>query len=322
VAFSEKGIPEDLEHLASFPGELSFFSLALERHRWHEILDGARRPFVFAGALIGILGLILASSLLLIYRGLQRERALSRVKTEFVAGVSHELKTPLALIHLCGETLLLDRVRGKEQSEKYLRVITRETMRLSHLITNVLDFSSIEAGKKTYDLEPCDLSEVIRETIEHYRFHLEEKGFECSEDIPPTLPLVLADQQAVAQALVNLLQNGVRYSTDTRRLEVTGRVENGDVKISVRDFGVGISPSDQDKIWDDYFRTRQARALGTRGSGLGLSLVQHVMIAHGGNIELRSDLGEGSTFTLVFPVARGASREVSEVPNEQQDSRH
>jgi signal transduction histidine kinase len=309
VLAADEPPPQDFVILGALGGGLDFVKIGIEREAWNRLVGRARLPFVFAGALIGFLGMILISSLLILFRGLRRELALSRMKTEFVANVSHELKTPLALIRLCGETLQLDRLPRAEQRERYYQIITRESERLTHLIANVLNFASIEAGKKTYHLEPCDLTRVVRETLESYRMQLEDKKFEYREELAPSLPLVLADQEAVAQALINLLQNAVKYSPDTRRIEVSTRAEAGSVRLAVRDHGVGISKEDQSRIWEDYYRTREARALGTRGSGLGLSLVQHIMKAHSGNVELASEPGAGSEFTLVFPVAAASPRE-------------
>jgi signal transduction histidine kinase len=300
----------DIIPLLPLSGDLDFVTLGKDLESWENTLGGARRPFVLAAILISGLGLILVAGLLFFYRGVRREMILARMKTEFVANVSHELKTPLALIRLCSETLELDRLPDKSQRMKYYEIITRESERLTHLIGNVLNFASIEAGKKTYTLEPRDLAPMIRETSEAYFLQFREKGFECSHDIPHELPQVLADDEAVAQALINLLQNAVRYSPDEKSVVVRASVDGKSLRISVRDRGVGIAAEDQERIWEDYYRTKSARALGTRGSGLGLSLVQHIVKAHDGEVELDSKPGEGSEFTLVLPVAHERTEEV------------
>ena len=290
-----------LVRLARLDGDLDFLQIGVLPETWNTRVGRARRPFILAGLLISALGILLIAGLLFLYRSVRREMALARMKTDFVANVSHELKTPLALIRLCSETLQLGRLKQKARQEEYYRVITRETERLSHLISNVLNFASIEAGKKSYKLEPHDLSGVFRQTFDSYFIQCREKGFECSYDIPDVLPPVLADEEAVAQALINLLQNAVRYSPDTQRIRAEAAADESSVRVSVEDHGVGIAEEDQSKIWDDYYRTREARALGTRGSGLGLSLVQHIQKAHGGRVEVFSVPGEGCRFTLIYP---------------------
>ncbi len=296
----------DVVALGDLDGDLGFVHIVKSREAWERKVGKAQRPFLFAGVLIGVLGVLLVAGLLFLYRALHREMLLSRMKTEFVANVSHELKTPLALIRLCSETLALGRLRQAERRQEYYEVITRETERLSHLISNVLNFASIEAGKKSYELEERDLAGIIRQTLGSYFLQLRDKGFECHGRVPPSLPLVRADEEAIAQALINLLQNAARYSTDTKRVDAVATVRGRFVIIAVADRGIGISREDQARIWDDYYRTSESRALGTRGSGLGLSLVQHILKAHDGQVEVRSEPGKGSRFTLVLPIAPGA----------------
>lgn len=293
----------DLVLLASFQDELSLLGIGVRREAWNSLVGRARRPFVVAGVLIGLLGVLLIISVVVLFRMVRRELALAGMKSEFVANVSHELKTPLSLIRLCAETLQLDRLRDEEQRDKYYQVIIRETKRLGYLISNVLSFSRMEAGKSTHHLKPCDLGDVVLETFEDFRFQLDEKDFESSLEVAPDLPEVLADREAVAQALTNLLQNAADYSTDRKKIEVTVAAGDSAVRIVVRDHGLGIDADDQRRIWEEYYRSRQARALGTRGSGLGLSLVLRIMKAHRGTVELVSRPGRGSEFTLVFPVA-------------------
>jgi signal transduction histidine kinase len=316
VRIEGAGGPAGFVSLAAFGGELGFAVAGMDRDAWKAAVGRARHPFFVAAVLVGALGLVLAASLLVLARAVRRELSLSRMKTEFVANVSHELKTPLALIRLCGETLELDRLPDQEHKRKYYQVIAREAERLTQLIENVLNFASIEAGRKSYRLLPCDLSGVVGRTLDHYRLPLEEKGFQLVQDLDAGLPPVLADEDAVAQALINLLQNAERYSTTTRRIEVTARANGSSVRVSVQDQGVGIAPAEQRRIWEDYYRTQEARSLGTRGSGLGLSVVQHVMRAHRGRVELESAPGAGSNFTLVFPVA---VESLSEVRHESED---
>lgn len=302
IVFADDPAPASHVPLASLGGDLHFVRLGLPEERWSRRVREAERPFLLAAVSVALTGVVVLAGLVVLYRGVRRQFKLSRMKTEFVANVSHELKTPLALIRLCSETLLLDRLRETSQRHKYLEIITRESVRLGHLIANMLEFSVIEAGRKTYRLEPSDLAKVARDVLDAYCFHLDEKGFTYETTIPESLPPVLADDGAVAQALINLLQNAIRYSSDRKRIEVCAEARDGEVRISVRDSGDGIPPAEQKRIWEDYYRTGAARAR-TRGSGLGLAVVRHIMRGHRGRTELESSPGSGSTFTLIFPLA-------------------
>ncbi|MCH2583415.1 MAG: HAMP domain-containing histidine kinase, partial [Planctomycetes bacterium] len=258
---------------ASLDGNFGFFSIGQTKEEWEKRLGAARRPFAIAGLLSGILGLTLVGGLLVLRKAMRKEMNLSRMKTEFVANVSHELKTPLSLIKLCSETLQFDRVQGEEKRQEYFEVINRESDRLGHLIGNVLNFSRIDAGKKNYDLKKTDLAPVLNQTLDAYFLQIKEQDFSCARNIPASLPAVLADEEAVAQAFINLLQNAVRYSPEKGDLTVRGWSDGRFLLVSIADKGIGIAEEEQQRIWDDYYRTAEARALGTRGSGLGLSLV-------------------------------------------------
>ncbi|MBI4601427.1 MAG: HAMP domain-containing histidine kinase, partial [Planctomycetes bacterium] len=294
--------------LAGLGGQRSFVRLGLEKRAWQERLGEARRPFKLAGGLIAVLMAVLVLGFVVLFRGVRAEMALSRLKTEFVANVSHELKTPLALIRLYGETLLLDRAPPGER-RTYYQVITRESERLAHLIAKVLSFSSIEAGKKSYDLTATDVARVVRDTLETYRPHLEAQGFRHRLELPAERAVARADPDAVAQAVINLLENAVKYSRDEKEVTVAVREDGPWILVSVADRGIGVSPEDRDRVFEDYYRTKEARAIGTRGSGLGLSLVQHIMKAHGGRVDLQSEAGKGSVFTLRFPRLEDATRD-------------
>jgi signal transduction histidine kinase len=295
--------PTGFKELASLPGPLDGFRVGLDRVSWEKLLGAARRPFRLAILLEVALGLLLVGGSFLGWRAFRQEMFLARMKTEFVANVSHELKTPLALIRLFGETLLFDRVKDPSKAKEYFGIITRESERLTHLVNNILDFSSLSAGRKTFDLKPCSLGQVVEETFAAYRFQLEERGFRSSLQVIGDIPAAMADPDAVAQALINLLQNSVRYSPREKEVAVKVERSGGAVRISVADRGMGIAPAERRRVFEEFYRSPAARSLGTRGSGLGLTLVQRILEAHGGSVEVASVLGEGSTFTLVFPVA-------------------
>ncbi len=308
-------LPGEFKELAALPGPLAGFHLGLEGEAWLRFLGEARRPFRIALVLIAALGVFLALSAILGLSAIRREMFLARMKTEFAANVSHELKTPLALIRLFGETLYLNRVQDPTKARKYCGIIVRESERLTHLVNNILDFASLEAGRKTFELRPCNLAQVVEETLASYRFQLEERGFQIGLSVPEHLPMTQADPDALAQALINLINNAVKYSPGEKKIDVRVERTEGAIRISVSDRGMGIAPAERRRIFEDFYRSREARRLGTRGSGLGLTLVRRILDAHGGSIELSSILGKGSTFTMVFPL-QSAGEEINEESHE------
>jgi len=237
-------------------------------------------------------------------KGTARELELSQLKSDFVSNVSHELKTPLALIRMFAETLEMGRVRSEEKVREYYSIITRESERLSQLIDNVLDFSRIESGRKTYEMRPEDLTEVVRDTLRAYSYELAKQGFEVETDIPQRLPPTLMDRNAISLAVLNLLSNAVKYSAGDKRIRVACGMENGAVFVQVTDHGLGIEPGDVEKIFEKFYRARDEVVRSRRGSGLGLAIVKHSIEAHRGTIEVASQKGKGSTFTIRLPVRK------------------
>ncbi len=237
----------------------------------------------------------------------ERELRLSELKSNFVADVSHELKTPLALIRMFGEMLSEGRVPSEEKKQEYYGIITRESTRLTQLIENILDFSRIEAGRKTYHLAPVDIGQVVRATYENYRAELNQKGFTHTLRVADGLPTVSADADAVAQAMVNLMSNAIKYSAEEKEFEIeikteTRRDRHG-VLISVKDRGIGVSPEDRSRLFDGFFRATDDRVRQVRGTGLGLSVVHQIVGAHGGSIDVESRLVKGSVFRIFLPAS-------------------
>ncbi len=272
---------------------------------------GARRTLVYGFVTVPSLAAVLLM-LWLMFRLARRERALSQMKSDFVADVSHELKTPLALIRLFGETLLEGRVSSDDKRQEYYDVILRESTRLTHLIDNLLDFSRVEAGGKEYQLSPHDAGDVIRETYEAYRHELDHHGFEHRITVAQDLPHVRMDREAIAQAMINLMGNAIKYSDNDRFLAIdverdTRRGNHG-VLISVHDRGIGITPEDRSHIFEGFFRASDRRVRDRRGAGLGLALVKHIVTEHGGTIWVESRLVKGSTFRVFLPAADDAHK--------------
>jgi signal transduction histidine kinase len=261
----------------------------------------ARRFVLIEVAFISMMGLVILGATLFGLRYTVRQLELARIKSSFVSNVSHELKTPISLIRLAVETLEMRRLNSPEQSEKFIRLIGRETQRLNQLVDNILDFARLEAGQRVFKFTDVDLGDVVRETLDSYRLRLEDQGFTLVVDVPEHLPLVRGEANAIAQCLLNLLDNAIKYSRTRKEIRVSAAAAENEVSISVSDRGIGISPRDQRRVFEKFVRLETGLVHDVKGAGLGLSLVDQIVRAHGGRVEVHSALGEGSTFTLVFP---------------------
>ncbi len=260
-----------------------------------------RVMFTNLAIILAMLAVIVAA-VAVAFRFILHEMHLADLKSTFVSNVSHELKTPLALIRLFSETLEMGRVSDREKEKEFLRVIGKESERLTHLIDNVLDVGRIEQGRKTYRMRPVDLGSVVNETLAAYEFQLREKGFRVETDLARGLPPINADPDALTQALINLMDNSIKYSRERRFLRIGLREQDGEAVISVEDQGVGIPPGEQDKIFEEFYRVERGLVHTVKGSGLGLSLVKHIVEAHGGRVRVESRPGEGSRFLIHLPL--------------------
>ena len=250
---------------------------------------------------LAALSLVLAGGIALTYRSVTKEMALARLKSDFVSNVSHELRTPLSLIRLYAETLEMGRLTSPEKYQEYYRIIRKESERLTALINNILDFSRIEAGRKEYDFRETNMSELVHNTLDSYRYQLEQSGFQFEEKIDDVPPMRV-DREAMARSLLNLVNNALKYSQDRKFISVNLYRDNGSVKLEVVDQGIGIPHQEQERIFEKFYRVGDPLVHNTKGSGLGLSLVRHIVQAHGGEVLVDSAPGQGSKFTIQLPV--------------------
>jgi signal transduction histidine kinase len=234
-------------------------------------------------------------------RVVARQRELARLQGRFVADVSHELKTPLALIRLLAETLASQRVRDPERIQAYHETITRESERLSVLLENILDLGRIESGRKQYEFGYCDIAAAARQAWTLFEPQFREEGFQAHLEIADGLPPIRADAQALQQVVVNLLQNAYRYSGAAKYVRLAVAREGYVILITVEDHGIGMSASQLDHLGESFFRAEDTRVRQTRGVGLGLAIVHHIVRAHRGKIEVQSRPGQGSQFTVWIP---------------------
>jgi signal transduction histidine kinase len=248
------------------------------------------------------LALIVAVTLML--RTASREMKLTQMKADFVSNVSHELRTPLASIRVLAELLNMGRINQPERVREYGAYIESEGRRLTQVINNILDFSRIESGRKLFNFESCDLKELVSGTLDAFAVHLKQNGFTLSYDAPQnTLPNVVIDPDAISLALTNLLDNAIKYSGDAKEINVSVTHSGRFVEVSVSDRGIGIAADEHEKIFEKFYRIGSGLVHDVKGSGLGLSLVKHIVIAHHGKITVRSKPGEGSAFTIHLPIA-------------------
>jgi len=252
--------------------------------------------------ILGALSLLMGGGMLLTYRNVARELALAKLKSDFVSNVSHELRTPLALIRLYAETLELGRLSNPGKRQEYYEIIRKESERLTSLINNILDFSRIESGKKEYSFRETDVADLVRSTLESYRFEIEQNGFQFEQKIDKDLPRVYVDREAIARSLLNLVNNAVKYSAKEKYLGVNLYRHNGGLNLEVVDHGIGIAAKEQPKIFEKFYRVGDPLVHETKGSGLGLSLVRHIVQAHGGVVAVESEPGQGSKFIITLPV--------------------
>lgn len=254
-------------------------------------------------AFIVLMGLVILAAILFGYRYTVRQLELAALKASFVSNVTHELKTPIALIRLAVETLQMQRIANPEEGVRFLSTIARETSKLSRLVDNILDLARFEAGHHQLRLAPIDLSELARETLDGFRPRLDHAGFAVEASFVEDLPPARGDAIALSHCLLNLLDNAVKYSKEDRRLRVSTAAHDGNVAVSVADHGIGVSPGDRRRIFEKFVRIENGLVHDVKGAGLGLSLVQQIMRAHGGRVEVTANPGGGSIFTLVLPIA-------------------
>jgi signal transduction histidine kinase len=235
-----------------------------------------------------------------------RLRELNRMKSHFVSGVSHDLKTPLTAIRMYTEMIAMRHAEVDEETGKYLAVIDGECRRLSKLVDNVLDFSRIEQGKRQYRMQAADLVALVQETLDAMRYQFDINGFTSELIHRCTSCRVLIDAQAIQDAIINLLSNAIKYSGDARHISVEISRDEFSGRIAVRDYGNGIDPEDMPNLFEPFYRSHADHVQRQGGVGLGLSLVRHIMTAHGGAIDIQSAPGRGSTFTLIIPIQEAA----------------
>lgn len=269
--------------------------------------DLVRERITTSMAILGVLALIFAGGIYFLYSNIRREIYLSQAKSEFVSNVSHEIRTPLSLIGMFAETLESGRVNTEEKKKEYYSIISKETSRLSRIVNRILNFSQLDANKKTFNFQPVEVNDLCADVLKMYIHPMQEKGFTFEFNPDPKVLPIRADREAISEVVVNLLDNAVKYSRDNKNITITTGITDRYTFIAVKDRGIGIAKNHQRDIFDQFYRAPTGDVHTTKGSGLGLALVKKIVHAHNGEIKVDSTLDKGSTFTVYIPFINTGS---------------
>jgi two-component system phosphate regulon sensor histidine kinase PhoR len=290
-----------------FPTTLYNWQLQVALTTAEELNQKVEKQRFIELAMVSLAGAVALAGLAIVLAGAIKERRLAQLKSDFVANVSHELKTPLALIRMFGEMLLLERVPTPEKRRQYLQIIMSESERLTALIENVLDFAKVERGKSAYSFAPGDVGDAVGRAVEIFSHRAEREAMSVSLSLSPELPRAMLDARALELATINLIDNAFKYARDGGRVEVSVGAARGQVLVRVRDHGPGIHPEEHERIFERFVRGKNASETQVRGSGIGLALVKHIAESHGGTVSVESPApdGKGCEFVLSLPALAG-----------------
>jgi len=258
------------------------------------------QQFLFIG-FIFVLS-IMSLGIILTYRSLVKDYRLSQLKSDFVSTVSHELKSPLTSIRMMSERLTNRRVKSEDRKQEYYNSMLTQSEKLSHLVENILDFSRIDEGRKVYHFKSSNIINLAREVVDYMLLRHKEMGVEIELTYSDDSPFAVVDYQSIHQVFYNLIDNAIKYSGDSKKIDIDLSNAGQMIKITVSDYGLGISKKEQRRIFDRFYRIDGVDAGEIKGSGIGLSIVSEIIKAHNGKIELESVLGKGSTFIIYLPI--------------------
>jgi signal transduction histidine kinase len=286
----------------TFPENMPGFRLLLSENRpgfMTTLLKAGSGLYLFIFILIALL--MVLGFVFTLYT-LNVELRLNKLKSEFISNVSHELKSPLTSIRMMTEMLYHSRVETEERKSVYYSAMLEESEHLSHLIDNILDFSRMDDERKKYDFKDVDMDELLVKFLESTRERLPVSGFDIRYSCPDRVPVIQADRDAMLQVFYNLIDNAIKFSGTSRDIDVSLSSGEEELLFCVKDYGIGISAKDQGRIFDRFYRSDETQKQGIRGSGIGLTIVRKIVEAHNGVIEVESEAGKGSTFTIRLPL--------------------
>jgi signal transduction histidine kinase len=248
------------------------------------------------------LALFVVVALYAVTRGATRELEVARLQSDFVAAVSHEFRTPLTSLRQLAELLSSGRVSSEERRARYYQVMERESGRLHRLVEGLLDFGRMEAGALEFNWERVTPSDLVQSVVAEFKAERGDSGDQVEISADTATPVIRADLEALGRAVWNLLDNAVKYSADRKTVRVNVSQDQRRVAIAVRDEGLGIPVQEHEAIFKKFIRGTSSDGRGTKGTGIGLAMVKHIVEAHGGEVRVESEVGQGSTFTILLPV--------------------
>ncbi|MCM8796041.1 MAG: ATP-binding protein [Candidatus Omnitrophica bacterium] len=240
---------------------------------------------------------------ILVFHDITQLRRLEKIRQDFVANVSHELRTPLTSIKGYAETLLEGAIEDKDNVKEFINIIYHDSNRLAHLIDDLLDLSKIESGKMKMSFAPLEIKAIAKDCVEVLKKQAKEKSISIYLDLPDNLPKVLADEKRLSQVFLNLLDNAIKYTPEGGSVKISASLKEKFVQIDVSDTGIGIPEEDLPRIFERFYRVDKARSRQLGGTGLCLSIVKHIILAHRGEVWVKSQLGIGSTFSFTLHKA-------------------
>jgi len=270
-----------------------------DRSVFESAADGRIASYLWTGALVIAAALTLAA---ILAQSMTRQLRLARLKNDLLATVSHELKTPLASMRVFVDTLLNGKSIDADTTREYLQIISKENARLSHLIDNFLNYSRMSRNRQVFNLAEVNPSDLVNSVIDAVAEKFESAGLRFEKDIEIDLPTIKADADALATALINLLDNAYKYSSNDKQVKLLTYQHGHWVCFEVIDRGIGLTKREKARIFGKFYRVDQGLSSGTSGVGLGLSIVRFIVGAHGGSISVDSQSGHGSTFTIKIPT--------------------
>ena len=296
------GIPLDEIVELGFPNTLSLYKLRVAPRQGRILASKDNKRQKIDLAIIALAMCVVIAGLAFTIFAIRRENRLSRLKSDFISNVSHELKTPLSLISMFGEMLSMGRTRSEEQAAEYASIIHRESVRLSRLIDNVLDFAKIERGKDMYEFAPnVDLGDVVERALEISKHRIDRAKMSLHKDFQDGLNPVCVDENAMTLVILNLVDNAIKYAAAGEKLDVTVGQDKSEAFIIVRDYGPGIAKDEQGMVFDRFYRSKRVRLKPIRGSGIGLALVKRIPLAHKGRVEVIEETTPGCAIRLSIP---------------------
>ncbi len=302
VIFGEKTPSNELSGITSFFNDnFPPWRIEITNSQFESILiKGIYKSFYFWTILTIII--ILIFGVFLIMRTIVHEMDVLKLKSELVSSVSHEFKTPITSIKALTERLLDEKVKDPARMKEYYSVILWDADNLGRLVSNFLDSTMIEEGKKQYDFEETDIKQWMTQTVTNFRNKCPQKGIEFNSRFSADIPPIAIDKNAMEQAINNLLDNAIKFSSGKIEVEIIVEKDENNLFLKVSDNGIGIHKEDLNKIFEKFYRGKNAPRHTSTGTGLGLTLVRQIIEAHGGKISVDSKVGSGSTFTLILPL--------------------